>query len=69
MDMPVTLALGAAAVVSGVVFGWLGARPADPRRGPRMIPWRFLMLLAAAAAMLMGVHAVNLLGFVTGPPA
>lgn len=67
MDLPLTLALAAAALLSVVVFGWLGARPPNPHRGPRLVPWRFLMLLAAAGVMLMVVHAINLMGVVTGP--
>jgi hypothetical protein len=66
MDLPLTLALGGAALLFAVIFGWLGARPPEPFKGPRMVPWRFLMLLATAAVMMMGVHALNLLGFVTG---
>jgi hypothetical protein len=30
------------------------------------MPWRFLMLLAAAGLLAMLVHAVNLLGLTTG---
>ncbi len=61
-----TLAAVVAAAVLAVVFGWLGARPPDPNRGPRLMPWRWLMLLCAATVMLMLVHLVNLLGFTTG---
>jgi len=68
MDLPLTLSIGAAALVSVFVFGWLGARPPNPQKGPRLVPWRFLMLLAAAGVMLMAVHVINLLGVVTGPP-
>ena len=63
---PVTLhsaALGAGLVV---LFGWRGARPPDVRRGPRLVPYRFLMLLAAAWVLLMVVHLVNLMGVQTG---
>ncbi|ACG79180.1 conserved hypothetical protein [Phenylobacterium zucineum HLK1] len=61
-----TLAAAAGLAALGLFAGWRGARPPDPHRGPRMIPWRFLMLLAAAGAILMLVHAVNLMGFTTG---
>ena len=66
MDWPVTLTLGALALGLTAVFGWAGARPPDFRRGPRLIPYRFLMLLAAAATILLLVHALNLLGVQTG---
>ena len=31
-----------------------------------MVPYRFLMVMSAAAAMLFLVHLVNLLGYTTG---
>lgn len=66
MTLPVTLALMAGFVAFGLFSAWRGARPPDLRRGPRLAPWRFLMLLCAALALLMLVHVVNLLGIHTG---
>ena len=65
-NLPVTLLSAAVGIGLTVLFGWLGSRPPDVRRGPRMAPWRFLMLLAAAWVLLMLVHVVNLLGVETG---
>jgi predicted membrane channel-forming protein YqfA (hemolysin III family) len=62
----VTLASAAAGVALALFFGWRGARPPDVHRGPRMAPYRFLMLLAVAWVVLMLVHLVNLLGVPTG---
>ena len=66
MDFGLTLggAVGAAAL--GVICGWMGARAPDLRRGPRLIPYRFLMMLCAAVVMMLVVHLVNLAGFTTG---
>jgi hypothetical protein len=66
MDFPMTLALGAAFLATALASGWLGARPPNPHRGPRLVPWRFLMVLAAAGLLAMIVHLVNLLGVTTG---
>jgi len=58
-------------IVSGLftaLFGYLGARPMDPNKGPRMVPWRFLMLLTFTAALLLVVHLLNLIGIQTKPP-
>jgi hypothetical protein len=57
-----------ACVTSGlaVFCGYMGQRPMNPKRGPRMVPWRFLMLLFVVAAIMMIVHLLNLLGFATG---
>ena len=66
MSFPVTLACLAGFLALAALSGWLGARPPNPHRGPRMAPWRFIMLLLAAGALLMLVHLVNLLGVTTG---
>lgn len=66
MDWGVTLGVIFAAVAVAVFAGWRGARAPDLMRGPRLTPWRLIMLLAAAAAMLGVVHVVNLLGVETG---
>ena len=60
------IVLGAAVALTGL-FGWLGARPWDLRKGPRMIPWRFLMMLSAIFAALMLAHLSTLLK--GAPPA
>ena len=68
MDMtliPTSLILIAAALWT-LAAGWMGSRPPNPNRGPRMMPWRFLMLLGFTLALLMLVHLLNLLGFHTG---
>lgn len=65
-EWTVTLGVVLAAAAVGVFAGWRGARPPDLRRGPRLIPWRLIMLTAAAAALLALVHAANLLGVHTG---
>jgi len=66
MGLAFTLAMALAAAGLAVVFGWLGARAPDPRRGPRLAPWRLLMALSAVAALIMLVHLANLLGVRTG---
>ncbi len=65
-SLPVTLVTAAAFAALALMFGWLGARPPDLRRGPRMAPYRLLMLLSAAGVLLMLVHAANLMGVNTG---
>lgn len=61
MNLPVTLGLAGAALALTVLFGALGARPARPLAAPRLVPWRFLMLLAFLGVVAMLVHAVALL--------
>ena len=62
--IPTLIAL-AALIGFGLFAGWRGARPPDLIRGPRLVPWRFLMI-AAAVALALIVHLVRL---VAGAPA
>jgi hypothetical protein len=66
MGLGLTLTFALVAAAMAIVFGWLGARSPDPKRGPRLIPWRMLMALSAAMALLMIVHLANLAGVTTG---
>lgn len=69
MDLPLTAAATAVFLVLAVLFGWLGARPINVLKGPRLVPWRPLMMVCVVALMLMMVHLVNLLGVQTGNQA
>lgn len=66
MSLGATLTVLALAGVLCVVAGWMGARPPDLARGPRLVPWRPIMVAAAVVAMLMLVHLLNLAGITTG---
>ena len=61
MDLWLTLTFAGAALALTVLFGALGARPARPLAAPRLMPWRFMMLLAFLGVVAMLVHAVALL--------
>ena len=67
MDFRITLL--AILLSSGLAAfaGWRGARPPDLVKGPRMIPWRPIMVASATALLVFVVHLVNLLGVTTGP--
>jgi len=62
MSLTVTLALLAGAIALAVFAGWRGARPSQPHLGIRMVPWRFIMILAAAVVVVLVVHLAALLG-------
>ena len=66
MDLWITLAALFVAALLATLFGWLGARKPDPARGPRLAPYRFLMLLSAAVVLMMLVQLLQLAGFRTG---
>ena len=64
MELYVTLAAMAGLILAASLFGWLGARPINPVKGPKLIPWRFLMVLTGAVAWLVGRHALSLAGLI-----
>jgi hypothetical protein len=65
MSFVVTLSLLIACLAIAVFAGWRGARAPDLLRGPRLLPWRFIMLLCAALAMYLAAHLLSLLGVIT----
>ena len=67
VSLHLTLILLAVCAVLAVFTGWRGARPPNFAKGPRMMPWRFLMVLFAALGSLLLIHVVGLLS--AGPPA
>lgn len=62
MDLISTIIALGLSVAAMVVCGWRGALPPNPLKGPRLTPWRFLMVGAAAAALLLLIHLTALLG-------
>lgn len=56
-----TLVVAALCAALAAFSGWRGALPANPLKGPRLMPWRWLMLFATAAAVLALVHYLQLL--------
>ena len=66
MDLRLTIWLAAGCAALAVFAGWRGARPPDPLRGARLIPWRLIMMFAAGGALVFVVHLINLLGVRTG---
>ncbi|MBX3480196.1 MAG: hypothetical protein KF842_07340 [Caulobacter sp.] len=65
MSLSLTLWLTAALIATTVLAGWRGARPPDLIKGPRMIPWRAIMVGSAAGAAMLGAHAAVLIGVIT----
>lgn len=66
MSLDVTLAASLALLILAAFAGWRGSRPSDPMKGPRLVPWRLIMVTASALALVFIVHLVNLLGMTTG---
>ena len=52
------------AVCIGLFFlaRWRAGQPVRPERGPRMIPWTFLAIMAAAFCVALLAHLVQLFG-------
>ncbi|ESQ85919.1 hypothetical protein AEAC466_01695 [Asticcacaulis sp. AC466] len=68
LDLPITAILTVVAALLTTFFGFMGTRPMNPKKGPRMVPWTFLMLLTFTATMFLIVHVLNLIGVQTAPP-
>ncbi|MDI7775456.1 hypothetical protein [Asticcacaulis sp. EMRT-3] len=63
-----TVILLTAAALLTAFFGYMGARPHNPLKGPRMVPWRFLMMVVFTVVLLLLVHLLTMLGLKTDPP-
>jgi hypothetical protein len=61
VSIELTLSLLAIAASAGSFAGWRGARPADLLR-PRIVPWRFVMLLCFALVFFLLIHLAALVG-------
>ena len=68
LTLPLTVILTIVCGLFTALFGYLGTRPMNPHKGPRMVPWTFLMLLTFTATLFLIVHLLNLLGIQTKPP-
>jgi len=63
MDLRLTVALIVAFAAVAAFAGWRGARPPDPMKGPRLVPWRAIMVAAATAAVLLLAMVEQRVGF------
>lgn len=62
MTLTLTLVLLVISVGLTLFAGWRGAQPPDLVKGPRMVPWRFIMLLSGAISVLLLIHLAALAG-------
>lgn len=69
MDLPVTIWALIMLLAAAAFCGWRGARPPNIIKGPRLMPWRPLMMICVVGIILLLVHLLNLLGLQTGNPA
>lgn len=62
MDLSTTLTITVAFVGLAAFAAWRGARPPNLIKGPRMIPWRMVMVVSAAVVLYLLVHLAALAG-------
>lgn len=66
MTPSVTLGLIGLFAAAGLVCAWRGAAAPNPHKGPRLVPYRFLMVSCGAVVLYLGAHLLNLMGITTG---
>ena len=64
MTAPVLFAIAAGLAALAAFAGWRGARPPNLMKGPRLIPWRPIMVVAATAMILTLTMALQSAGIV-----
>jgi hypothetical protein len=68
LDFTTTAVIAGLCTVIAAFCGFMGARPLKLDDDVRLIPWRFIMLLAATATVIMVVHLLTLSGLKSDPP-
>jgi hypothetical protein len=58
------LAIALALAALAGFAGWRGARPPNLMKGPRLIPWRAIMVFSATAAILCLASLERMVGIV-----
>lgn len=66
MTLTMTLGLIGLFFAIGLFCAWRGAAPPNPHKGPRLVPYRFIMVLCGAIVLYLGAHVLNLMGVTTG---
>jgi hypothetical protein len=61
MGLIPTLIIAGALLAMTIIFGWRGAIPLKTILKPRLVPWRFFMLLSFMAWMVVMAHLVTLI--------
>ena len=66
MNLTITLILMTSAAAVFGLSAWRAGRPWNPVRGPRMIPWTVIAILAGAMFLLLLAHLYSFAGIETG---
>ena len=53
MNLTLAICLAVSLAALALFAGWRGARPPDLRRGPRLVPWRAIMVVSAACLLFL----------------
>ena len=67
MSWTVTLILAAVTLAVAVGCGWRSAQAPNLHRGPRLFPYRLVMVLASALLFFLVVHMAALAGLMPPP--
>jgi hypothetical protein len=67
MSWTATLIFAAVTLVLVLGCGWRGAQAPNLRRGPRLFPYRMVMLLGSALLIVLIVHMAAMAGLLPPP--
>tara|TARA_R110000822_G_scaffold72559_1_gene174257 strand:- start:195 stop:416 length:222 start_codon:yes stop_codon:yes gene_type:complete len=62
LSLTTTLIIFGACAGVFVLARWRSGQPVRPERGPRLIPWTFIAIFAAAIGVIMIAHLAELAG-------
>lgn len=66
LDLTLTMIGLIGMLALGIVANWRAGLPWNDLK-PRIVPWRFVIILATFGFVVLLVHLVNLAGLETGP--
>ena len=66
LSLPATLAGLGAVIALFVLARWRAGQPLRPERGPRLIPWTLIAIIAAGVGLFLIVHLVEFTGYEPG---
>ena len=62
LSLPVSLLAFSGCIGLFILARWRSGQPVRPERGPRMIPWTLIAIVAGACGLILAVHLLSFAG-------